>query len=144
MTRLTDGDRAVRAITEKTFQRSVVDMARGLGWGVTLSARRSMLGEAASFKVEPPPLDGLIFHPQYSLGSEPGWPDLTLVRRRDRRLIFAELKAEKGVLSVRQVEVLDLLREIQGLVVYGDDVRGRIEVHVWRPSDLDAIAEVLR
>jgi len=97
-------------VTEAAFQRHVIDQARSLGWGVTLSARKAMLAEAAQYGVEAPPLDGLIYHPHYSLGSEPGWPDLTLVRRRDRRLIFAELKSEKGVLSARQAEVLELLR----------------------------------
>lgn len=142
--RLTDDQLRDRAVTERDFQRWIVDQARSLGWGVTLSARRSMLAEAASYAIEPPPLDGLIFHPQYSLGSEPGWPDLTLIRRRDRRLIFAEVKAEKGVLSARQAEVLDLLRCLE-TSVREESWEGRsIEVYVWRPSDLETIAEVLR
>jgi hypothetical protein len=62
------------------------DAERGEGAG-----RRGARSTAST-----PPLDGLIFHPRYSLGSEPGWPDLTLVRRRDRRLIFAELKSREG------------------------------------------------
>lgn len=149
------------AMTEREFQRWVIDQARSFGWGVTLSARKVMLAEAAGYGVEAPPLDGLVFHPQYSLGSEPGWPDLTLIRRRDRRLIFAELKSQKGQLSPRQAEVLGLLRELElepsGLVrgeaqrpnpsesrmrMLGD--LPRIEVHVWRPEDLQAIAETLR
>lgn len=148
--RLTDAQLAERAVTEAQLQRWVIDQARSLGWGVTLSARRKMLEEAAQYSVDAPPLDGLIYHPRYSLGSEPGWPDLTLIRARDKRLIFAELKAEKGVLSARQAEVLDLLRclEFDGTSI--DPLANRfrvgpqVEVHVWRPSDIERITEVLR
>lgn len=133
------------AMTERDLQRWVIDQARSLGWGVTLSARRSMLAEAEAYHVDAPPLDGLIFHPQYSLGSEPGWPDLTLIRRRDRRLIFAELKAEKGVVSVRQLEVLELLHSITWRPIRPDvDAEPTIEVYVWRPSYIDQILEALR
>ena len=133
-------------ISEAVFQRRVVDKARDLGWGVTLSARKAMLVQVAAYHVEAPPLDGLIFHPRYSLGSEPGWPDLTLIRRRDRRLIFAELKSDTGVLSVRQTEVLELLRCLEnGMpVVFGADLHPTIQVFVWRPGDMDEIARVLR
>lgn len=61
-----------------------------------------------------------------------GWPDLVLVRDRDGRLIFAELKDAKGKLSAEQVQVLDILRTTPA------------EVYVWRPADIDAIAELLR
>lgn len=162
-------------MTEGQLQAEVIKQARSLGWGTTLGARRTMLEEAAAYRVEAPPIDGLIYHPRYSLGSEPGWPDLVLARRIDRRLIFAELKTEKGVLSARQAEVLELLRavawprctchgpiaghfgtqELDGvthdsgcaLVGGGFSRLGpRVEVFVWRPSDLTAgrIAEVLR
>lgn len=148
MTRLTDVDLAARAMTEKQLQTRVIDLARSLGYGVTLTARRKMLEEAAAYGVEAPPLDGLVFHPHYSLGSEPGWPDLTLIRRADRRLVFAELKSQKRDLSPRQVEVVNLLRELAGPRVFaaGIGTSTLIEVHVWRPSDLASgrVAEVLR
>jgi hypothetical protein len=137
-------------MTEHQLQRHVIDQARSLGWGVTLSARKAMLEEAAAYRVEPPPLDGLIFHPQYSLGSEPGWPDLVLIRRRDRRLIFAELKSEKGQLSARQAEVLELLRSLvwvdptkSAVLAPYADLLPRIEIYVWRPSDMAEIERVL-
>ena len=138
---------AERPMTEAELQRAVIDLARGLGWGTTRSARKDLLEQAEQLGVEPPSLDGLIYHPRYSLGSEPGWPDLTLIRRQDRRLVFAELKTEKGRLSSRQSEVLDLLN----LLATPFDLTAKdhpcfLEVHIWRPSDLVSgrIAEVLR
>lgn len=81
-------------------------------------------------------------------GSLADWPDLVLVRTRDRRLIFAELKSERGKtskLTDGQERVLGILR---GLEYDGDQAIGgpglpvAVEVHVWRPSDLrDPIAE---
>lgn len=134
-------------MTEAQLQAAVINQARSLGWGTTLSARKALLAQVAEIGVEAPPLDGLIYHPRYSLGSEPGWPDLVLVRVRDRRLIFAELKAEKGRLSTRQAEVLELL---EAAVATDDhertETRPLVEVTVWRPSDLASgvITEVLR
>ena len=59
-----------------------------------------------------------------------GWPDLVLVR--GPRLIFAELKAQKaGITPQRQREVLSLLSQAA-------------ETHIWRPSDLPLILEVLQ
>lgn len=143
--RLTDAGRALRSMTEAQLQAEVIRVARSLGWGITLAARRTMLEEAAQYGVEAPPLDGLIYHPRYSLGSEPGWPDLCLVRRRDRRLLFAELKSERGVLSPRQAEVLELLGAITWWPLRSDGAEPTIAVFVWRPSDLASgrIAEVL-
>jgi len=91
-----------------------------------------------------PAIDGLIFHPRIMYRSEPGWPDLTLVRRRDRRLIFAELKAEDGKLSARQREVLELLQCLEGVWLRGGGADGiQVSIYVWRPSDMDTIHQVL-
>jgi protoporphyrinogen oxidase len=75
-----------------------------------------------------------------------GWPDLVLVRERDRRLIFAELKADDGKLTLDQELVLEALRALQtiGPIAPEPVVIPRIEVVVWRPRDFDAIAETLR
>jgi hypothetical protein len=59
-----------------------------------------------------------------------GFPDLILARAG--RLVAAELKAERGRLGPGQALWLDLL------------AAGGLEVHVWRPGDMDAIAAVLR
>jgi len=60
-----------------------------------------------------------------------GLPDYIAVRRG--RLVFAELKNERGRLTPDQNEWLDELRRVPNL-----------EVHVWRPADLEDIKEVLR
>lgn len=62
-----------------------------------------------------------------------GFFDLVLVR--DRRIILAELKSEKGNLSEDQDKWMRAL----GLV----DSR-YVEVHIWRPSDRAEIERTLR
>jgi hypothetical protein len=109
-------------LTEKLFQRQVVELAKMLGWRV--------------------------FHPFLSKWSERGFPDLTMVRARDRRLIFAELKAEAGRLTPAQGEWQELLGAISDAAcgIPPSEVRDgrRIEVHVWKPSNFDEIQAVLR
>ena len=119
-------------ITEKQFQAQVLDLARIFGWRV--------------------------YHPFLSKWSERGFPDLTMVR--GNRLIFAELKRDTGKTTPAQDEWIDLLRGLELPRVFlnvgeitedqfttlRDFVDGlpRVSVYVWRPSDLEAIAEVLR
>lgn len=146
--------------TEGDFQRHVVAEAMKRGWGITSAADAKRDEELAGYRQPPAPLDGLIFHPRIMYRSEPGWPDLTLIRRRDRRLVFAEMKtdnAKKSRLSPRQVKVLDLLAAFASDVpmlcdaaVHDDTAAGRcgecppwIQVFVWRPGDLPQIYAVL-
>lgn len=92
------------AISERDFARSVTDAAKLLGWRV-----------------------------QYHWSerhSPAGWPDLSLVR--DGRLIFAELKSERGRLSPAQISWLAELRKTKA------------EIYIWRPSNWDELIEVLR
>ena len=96
---------ALPALSEKRWQAQVLELAALLGWKA--------------------------FHPFDSRRSEPGWPDLALAR--PPRLIFVELKSERGRLTWgRRREWLALL-EACGC-----------EVHLWRPSQLDDIARILR
>ena len=90
------------ADTEKEFQSRVVALAQGLGWRV--------------------------YHAYDSRRSEPGFPDLVMVRER---VIFAELKTDRGRLSQAQSEWLERLTGAGG------------EVYVWRPADWDAVLAVL-
>lgn len=92
-------------ITEREFQRQVLDLAGIFGWSA--------------------------YHPMLSKWSERGWPDLALVR--PPRLLFAELKRENGRTTEHQDRWLGLLAGVPG-----------VEVHLWRPSDLEQIAFVLR
>lgn len=84
-----------------------------------------------------------------------GWPDLILIRGRDRRIIFAELKSESGRLSDEQYRVLDLLRSLvwDGYLETPLDTKTldeiatkvpRVEVYIWRPADIEEIARLLR
>lgn len=119
---------SVSALSERDFQRQVTDLADILGW------KWAHFRPAQTSRGWRTPVSG-------SLGE--GWVDLTLIRRRDRRLIFAELKSDKGALSVHQAEILDLLREFEAPRSAGATWPPRIQVVVWRPSDIDAIAEIL-
>ena len=90
------------AVSEKAFQATVVETAKLLGWR--------------------------IFHVHDARRSEPGFPDLVLVRNR---VVFGELKTQRGRLSAEQAAWIRDLREAGALV------------HVWRPSDWPEIEQVL-
>ena len=100
------GNAGYREETEREFQARVTDLARILGWSVysVPDSRRASLA---------------------------GYPDLTMWR--GKRLVFAELKREKGKLSPQQVMVLDELRQLPN-----------VEVYVWRPSNWANIRETLK
>jgi len=93
------------SISERELTGYVRDVARGFGW------RR--------------------YHTWLSKHSPAGFPDEVLVR--SGRLIFAELKSERGKLSDEQEAWLEELRAVPG-----------VEVYLWRPADMDAIAAALR
>jgi hypothetical protein len=71
------------------------------------------------------------YHTWLSKHSSAGFPDEVLLR--PPRLVFAELKSERGKLSAEQAAWLEELRAVPG-----------VEVYEWRPDDMDAIVEVLR
>jgi hypothetical protein len=125
--RLTDQERRFRDLRETPFADAVMDLARILGWR-SLHIRPA---RTAHGWVTPVAGDGK------------GYPDLTLVRARDRRLIFAELKREVFDPEPDQIAWLEALSAVAGV---GDDdsVMARIEVHVWRPSDLSDPIETSR
>ena len=92
------------SLSEREFQAAVMTIAHQLKW--------------------------LFYHTHDSIGSQAGFPDLVMVR--GKRLIFAELKTEKGKLSMQQLEWTTGLTETAA------------EVYVWRPSMMDKIIETLK
>ena len=72
-----------------------------------------------------------LYHTFDSRRSAAGFPDLVLVK--PPRVVFAELKREKGKITVAQHMWFHDLDECPG-----------VEVYIWRPSDWDEIVEVLR
>jgi hypothetical protein len=65
-----------------------------------------------------------------SIHSPAGYPDLCLAK--PGRLIYAELKSEKGKVSDKQREWLDTLKAAGA------------EAYVWRPSQFEEAVEILR
>ena len=91
-------------MSEGAFQQAIIDTARDRGW--------------------------LVYHTYNSKRSEPGFPDLSLVK--NGQIIMAEVKRQDGKLSPSQEKWLEALTECPG-----------VEVHVWRPSDWDRIKQRL-
>ncbi len=94
---------AVRMISEKFFMAQIRDLLKANRW-------RS-------------------YHTHNSRKSDIGFPDLVAVRAE--RVVWIELKTEKGVASAAQSNWLEALQEA-----------GQ-EVFLWRPSDWKTIVETL-
>lgn len=92
-------------ITEKDLREQVRDLCKVLGWK--------------------------FYFTWTSIHSPRGMPDLILCR--PPRIIFAELKTDKGNVSPHQQEWIDTLSQCPAA-----------EVYVWRPGDIEEIARVLR
>lgn len=80
-------------MSEKALQSAVIELARLLGYSV--------------------------YHTHDSRRSTPGFPDLCIAGHN--RVIFAELKTARGIVSIEQTFWLGLLRQ-------------RNETYTWRPS----------
>lgn len=91
-------------ISEKAFMQQVIDLARLYQWQV--------------------------YHTWLSIRSAAGFPDLVLAR--PPRLLFAECKTERGIVTLAQAEWLTALRGCPG-----------VEAYLWRPADLEQIARIL-
>ena len=94
----------VTTVTERRFLAQVRALAALLGWRC--------------------------YHTYRSDRSDVGFPDLVLVR--PPRVIFAELKAERGTATTAQ---LDWLKDLRA---------SNQEVYLWRPSDIEAVERILR
>lgn len=102
------------AISERAFQESVIQAAQMLSWRVA----HFRPAETKHGWRTPVQADGA------------GFPDLVLVR--PPRVLFAELKAERGKPTQAQITWLDELT-----------AASTVESYLWRPSSWDEIAEVL-
>jgi hypothetical protein len=122
--RLTEVERAERKVAGDDLQQQIADLAVLLGWDwLHVGALRTKFGWKTPTR-----------------GTLSAWPDLTLVRARDRRLVFAECKRELEAVRPDQAAVLDILRSLAVTFDRGAvpslDAFTQVEVAVWRPSDL--------
>jgi hypothetical protein len=102
-------------VTEKELRETLVRAARNFGWRV--------------------------YFTWSSMHSPAGFPDLCMVK--GDRLVFAELKTEKGKVTPEQQAWLDALEACR-LGAQERVTQGHApEVYVWRPADLDAAYRVL-
>lgn len=90
-------------MTEKQFLQTVRDLARWARWRV--------------------------YHTFNSRRSEPGFPDLVLLRGKE--MIAAELKTDTGRVTLAQREWLNALQT------------AGVETAIWRPADFEMIRERL-
>lgn len=101
-------------MSEKQFQNQIIQLARMLGYRV--AHFRPALRQS-----------GMWSTPVAADGS--GFPDLVLVGRG--RVLFVELKSEKGRLSPAQKTWRDTL------------IANGADYFCWRPTDYDEIVEIL-
>jgi hypothetical protein len=102
-------------VLERDWQQTVVEAARALGWRVAhFRPARTAHGWRTPVAAD-----------------AAGFPDLVLVR--SPRVLFVELKTERGRLRGEQEAWLEALGGCAG-----------VEAFVWRPDDWDAAVEVLR
>ena len=94
-----------KTISEKEFLGMVVQVALLFGWKV--------------------------YHTWNSIHSAVGYFDLVMVR--GTRIIFAELKTEKGKMTTAQEMWAEVVK-----------ATGKCEVYLWRPSQWDELVEILR
>lgn len=109
--------------SERDFQRAVMELAELSGWE-TLHVRTSMQ-------------QGRYMTATTGTMAK-GWPDLVLIHRSQQRLLFIELKADKGRLRPDQSRVLSILWQL----VEGP-TREWAEVYVWKPADWTLIEATL-
>jgi len=113
------------ALSESEFLKQVIQLAHLYKW------------RCAHFRgVRVQRKDGSIYYQTPVQGDGVGFPDCVLARDNETtgaRLIFAELKSEKGKPSEAQKKWLELLGDVQG-----------VEVYLWKPSDFQNIVDILK
>ena len=108
-------------MTEAQFQRSVIELAQLNGWKV--AHFRPAQNGRGNWRT-PVAADGA------------GFPDLVLVRDR---VIFAELKTDRGRVRPEQQAWLDALTEARVKA----QTSGVLDVVIWRPKDWPDILATL-
>jgi len=101
-------------ISEKVFTAQIIRMAQMFGW-MTAHFRPGKQGSRYVTAVQ---------------GDGVGFPDLVLIK--PGRVIFSELKSEKGRLTPGQSHWLDVAKA------------AGVEAYVWRPSMINEIERQLR
>jgi hypothetical protein len=110
----------MKRASEAHFQQQVVQLAGAYGWRT--------------------------YHTHDSRRSQPGFPDLVLVR--DAELIFAELKTDKGRVRPEQAEWIKALQQVSSALAgvfaflkedIGVALPAAVDVYIWRPADFDEL-----
>ncbi len=101
---------------EKDFQKTVIEYAKLRGWRV--AHFRGAWSRDGKRYMTPVQADGA------------GFPDLVLVR--GKRVVYIELKSDKGVVSKEQEEWLHALQDANQ------------EVFVWRPNSWYILEEIIK
>ena len=102
--------------TEAEFMGQIIEMAQLRGWRVH-HTRPAWTGKGWRTPIQ----------------GDPGFPDLVLVRKRGNvRVIFAELKSDKGRLAEDQGEWIRLLEGCKG-----------VETYIWKPGMWEDILAIL-
>lgn len=109
---LTARQRLDRATSEREFQRTVEDYANVRRWEI-FHVRPAQTGSG-----------------NWVTPTRPGLPDLILIR--PPRVVFLELKSQRGSLRAEQRFVINLLQRCPG-----------VDAFVARPSDWDAVRSLL-
>jgi len=99
------GANGLPAVTEKEFMDQVIRLARLRHW--------------------------LCYHTHDSRRSQPGFPDLFLIRPATGEILFCELKSGRGRLTPDQEAWLEALRECG------------LPIRIWSPKDWTEIEETL-
>lgn len=115
-----------RSMTERALQDSVVGRAKRRGWKVAHAGKGFVGGSEEAGG-------------QFITPMSPGWPDLTLAKA-GHRLIFLELKRERGEVSDDQWFWLTLLNECgaSAVIIRPSDLReGRVTAILTQGSPLN-------
>ena len=91
-------------VTEKQFTQQVIDAARYMGY--------------------------MVYHTWRSFHSVAGFPDLLMIR--EHRVIVAELKSARGIVTEQQKVWLDAF------------ALAGVETYIWYPDNWEDLVEVLR